>query len=192
MGTLYTSRMQVAVFVLLLVASASAINSRVNYGGRARRSLADLQARVLALETNGACAPEVRIHVDVEGGYLEEQQGGHEDHGQDVDHSHEQHGHTHNTHGSHGEHHDASHEAGTGSESDEHADHHAHDAGHVAHQGHDIVGYALVAEGGLCSDNTRIGDADECRVAAAQLNYGNDVEEEQASDFPAGCYLGPS
>merc|ERR1712141_21732 len=52
----------------------------------------------------------------------------------------------------------------------------------------DIVGYAFVTEGGLCSDNTRIGDADECRVAAAQLNIDNEVVEEQDASSPAGCY----
>merc|ERR1719328_789113 len=92
------------VLLLLLI---SPLLASASIRGRTRRSdIASLEARVALLETQGSCSPEVRIHVDVEGGSFEE----HEDHGQDVDHSHEQHGHTHDTHADHGEHHDASHE----------------------------------------------------------------------------------
>jgi len=119
------------VLLLLLI---SPLLASASIRGRTRRSdIASLEARVALLETQGSCAPEVRIHVDVEGGSFED----HEDHGQDVDHSHEQHGHTHDTHADHGEHHDASHEDTSAETSDEHAGHHAHDAGHVAHSGHD-------------------------------------------------------
>jgi len=123
---------------LLLVFLASPFLVSATIRGRTRRSdIASLEARILALETHGSCAPEVRIHVDVEGGSFEAPLGHHEDHGEDVDHSHEQHGHTHDTHADHGEHHDASHEDTSAETSDEHAGHHAHDAGHVAHAGHE-------------------------------------------------------
>jgi len=107
------------LLLFLVVSTVSA-----TYSGRTRRN-AEIDAlveRVVALETQGQCRPEVRIHVDFDGGHVEDDHHDHDDHGQDVDHSHEQHGHTHDSHTDHGEHHDDSHAA---DDSDEHDDHHA-------------------------------------------------------------------
>jgi len=116
---------------LLLFLVVSTVSS--TYSGRTRRSAAIIDAlveRVDALETQ-QCRPEVRIHVDFDGGHVED----HDDHGQDVDHSHEQHGHTHDAHADHGEHHDDSHAA---DDSGEHDDHHAQHADHD-HDDHSVA-----------------------------------------------------